>query len=482
MSSDTEGGLAALTRSLLGDLALFSYPDCKWVKPVHDADSERLLDVLIVGGGQSGLAAAHGLIRSGVDNILVLDQNPAGYEGVWETFARMSELRTPKALFGIEQGLSELSLQRWYIAQHGRAAWDEVNRVPRTVWMQYLRWFRETLALPVVNDTSVLDVREGDGGLVVEAMQEGARKSFKVRLVVLATGHDGAGAWSVPAVIRDALPANRYDHSNGPIDLAALKGKRVGILGHGASAFDTAASVLGAGALGADLCFRRKSLPVVNPHRHIETMGVLTHFTEFSDATRWAVARHFQIHDQPPADSGFFAATALPGFRMHAGSPWESVAMEGDAIRVTTPRATFLFDHVIAATGYEVDLASRPELKTLAPLVARWKDRYTPPRETAQPMLGEFPYVDDHYEFMEREPGTATWVNRVFAFNVCAYVSMCPHSTSISGHRYCLPRLICGVTKRLALDQEAVLMADLEAYDSIDLDVPAHLRSAVAAE
>jgi cation diffusion facilitator CzcD-associated flavoprotein CzcO len=474
--------LAELERAIRDDLALFSYPDRKWVKPVFDKNGERLLDVLIVGGGQSGLAAAHGLIRSGVDNVLVLDQNPAGYEGVWETFARMSELRTPKALFGIEQGLSELSLQRWYIAQHGRAAWDAVNRVPRTVWMNYLRWFREILALPVINDVSVRDVREGDGGLVVEAIQDGEARTYKARLVVMATGHDGAGNWTVPSFIRDALPASRYDHSNETIDFGKLKGKRIGILGHGASAFDVAASALEAGAMSADLCFRRKSLPVVNPHRHIETAGLLTHFYEMSDATRWAVARHFQIHDQPPADSGFFAATALPGFRMHTGSPWESVAMEGNAIRVATPRANFMFDHIIAATGYEVDLATRPELTTLAPLVALWKDRYAPPPGLEQPMLGAFPYLDSHYEFREKVAGSAPWVSRVFAFNVSAYISMCPHSTSISGHRYCLPRLIRGVTKRLALDQEAGLIADLEAYDSVDLEIPAQWRSAAAAD
>lgn len=477
LQSETE--LAEAARAAL---RLFSYPDHNWVTPVFGSDGEAMLDVVIVGGGQSGLAAAHGLKRAGVNNIVVLDSHAAGEEGVWKTFARMSELRTPKGLFGLEQGLNALSLQHWFIGQYGYAAWEGLNRVPRLVWARYLRWFRETLDLPVENNVAVHNIIEGECGTDVKTIKDGAEKTYHARFVVLATGHDGAGQWTVPTFISETLPTSRYDHSNGPIDFAALKGRRIGVLGHGASAFDAAAAALEAGAVRVDLCFRRTKMPLVNPHRHIETAGMLLHFPDLPDATRWAVARHFQIHDQPPADSGFFAATAYPGFHMHAGSPWQHVEMASDVIKVTTPRAEFEFDHVIVATGYKVDLAARPELKTLAPLVARWKDRFTPPDDLECPMLGEFAYVDKHYEFMERDPSVAPWVNRVFAFNVSAYVSMCAHSTSISGHRYCVPRLLDGVTQRLMMEQADTLVAELEAYNNIDLDVPAHLRAAIAAE
>ncbi len=466
-----------LAQRVRGELTLFSYPERNWVSPRLDPDGTPMLDVLIVGGGQSGLAVAHGLRRAGVVNIAVLDQAGAGREGVWENFARMSELRTPKGLFGMEQGVSALSIQHWYIGQYGRVAWEALTRVPRKDWAAYLRWYRETLALPVVSDTAVHDIRKGDGGLIVETVSAGAAKTFHARLVVLATGHDGAGRWAVPEFITSALPASRFDHSNGPIDFAALKGKRVGVLGHGASAFDASVAALEAGAARVDLCFRRKRLPLVNPHRHIETAGMLTHFPELPDETRWNVARYFQRHDQPPAEAGFFAATAMDGFHMHAGAPWTRVAMEGDAIRVTTPRETFTFDHVIAATGYTVDLASRAELTSLAPVVARWRDRYTPPADAEQTMLGDFPYLGSHYEFESRRPDANSWVSRVFAYNVSAYVSMCPHSTTISGHRFCLPRVVRGITGRLMREEAGNVMAALEAYDNADLVVPVHLRA-----
>jgi len=464
------------------DLALLSYPAKEWVKPAPERDGQHVYDVLIVGAGQTGLAISHSLIRQGVTNILVLDKNPEGYEGVWDDFARMETLRTPKALCGIELGTASLSVQRWYIAKHGQEAWDAIQRIPRLEWMDYLRWFRRLLDLPVRNDVQVSDVRDGSDGIVlVDCMEGEKRETLAARYVVLATGFDGAGRWAVPEVITDNLPPERYSHSNGPIDFAALKDKRIGVLGHGASAFDASAAALEASAASVDLCFRRKRLPVVNPHRHLETAGSLAFFPELSDATRWAIAKHFKTVDQPPAHSGFYAATKFADFHIHTDAAWEAISLDGDgAIRVTTPHETFTFDHLIPATGYVVDFTARPELTSLAPHVLLWKERFTPPAGEEHSMLGEFPYLGVDYQFLVKTPGEAPWLGRVFAFNFSGAVSMGPHSTSISGHKYALPRLVRGLTQRLFLDQEESVMPDLVAYDEIDLNIPAALQGRAA--
>lgn len=269
--------LSALSARARHELDMLAYPALPWVKPREHGSGAHVYDVLIVGGGQSGLAIAHGLIREGITNIVCIDRNPAGYEGPWETFARMGTLRTPKFLVGTELGFPSLSIQSYYVARFGRDAWDAIDRVPRTHWMDYLRWYRQVLKLPGRNDTHVLAIgRARDGVIPVEVETNGAPQRLHARRVVVATGYDGCGEWRIPSDIRSAVPADRVFHSNGPIDFAPMRGKRVGVLGHGASAFDNAARALAEGARCVDLCFRREKLPLINPHRWIEFVGFLS--------------------------------------------------------------------------------------------------------------------------------------------------------------------------------------------------------------
>jgi cation diffusion facilitator CzcD-associated flavoprotein CzcO len=464
----------ALADQAQAEAALLAYPDQPWVVPVT-VDGAACADVLVVGGGQSGLAIAQGLRRNGVVNVAVLDARPAGQEGVWENFARMSELRSPKAQNGMEFGQPSLSVQKWYQARYGVAAWERIARVPRCDWMAYLRWYRTVLDLRVENDVAVTDIRRGPrpGVLAVETSR-GVRFA---RSVVLATGFDGGGTWRMPAVVASALPAGRYDHACTPIDFRSFRGKRLGILGHGASAFDAAVMALKQGAARVDLCFRRPALPEVNPHRHLDSPGLMAHWPALSDHVRWNIARHMRAFDQPPGVASFEAAIALPGFHMHAASAWEEVSLDGLDIRVKTPRKAFLFDHVICATGYQLDLSARPELRGLAQRVTLWRDRFQPvPGETNEE-LGAFPYLSEGYEFQPADPAD-DWIGRVHAFNFAAFVSTGPHSTSISGHKHALPRLLRALVRRLLLEQEDGILTALRAYDERDLVVPPGLRQA----
>jgi cation diffusion facilitator CzcD-associated flavoprotein CzcO len=86
-------------------------------------------DVVIIGGGQSGLGAAFGLLRERISNLLILDENPAGFEGPWDTYARMATLRTPKHLGAIEQGVASLSFRAWWEAQHGGEDWEALGKI-----------------------------------------------------------------------------------------------------------------------------------------------------------------------------------------------------------------------------------------------------------------------------------------------------------------------------------------------------------------
>lgn len=478
--SDTNGGLTALAARVRYELDMLAYPATPWVKPRLHASGEHVYDVLIVGGGQSGLTVANGLIREGIANILCLDRSPAGYEGPWETFARMGTLRTPKFLVGTELGYPSLSIQSYYVARFGKAAWDAIDRVPRTHWMDYLRWYRQVLGLPVQNDTTVLSIgRAQDGVITVEAETKGKPARFYARRIVLATGYDGCGEWRIPAEISAAVDPERVFHSNGPVDFERMRGKRVGVLGHGASAFDNAARALAEGATSVDLCFRRKKLPLINPHRWIEFVGFLKHFPDLSDRTRWQVNLHFKKYDQPPARWGFAEAHSYERFAMHPGCPWLKLTQKPDGgIDIETPKGKMIFDYLICATGSALDFGLRPELALFRDEILSWRDVFTPPAAETHPTLGFFPYLGSYYEFKSRPGGDAETLGRIYAFNFSGIVSMGPHSTSVSGHKYSVPRVLRGLTRAIMLEQESALMPDLAAYDESDLNMPQALAAA----
>ena len=454
------------------DLAALSYPATSWVMPRVTPQGAPVHATIVVGAGQSGLAIAAALRRDGVDDIVVLDSSPAGREGVWDTFARMEELRTPKVLNGMDFGCPSLSVQAWYTARHGAADWVALDRIPRQAWADYLKWYRATLDIAVENDAAVTDIRAASDGCLAVGSRCGTTSTTRfARTVVIATGFDGAGDWRVPDLVSQALPRDRYDHTNGPVDVARLRGARVAVLGHGASAFDNANAALAAGAARVDLCFRRDRLPRINPHRHLENAGTMTHYPWLDPATRWSIARHFRVADQPPPRRAFEAAMAHPRFHLHPASPWLSVRLDQESLAVETPRGTLLCDHLLCATGVGVDLASRPELTSLAPAVALWRDRYEPPVAEADARLAAYPFLDVDFSFTPRD-AEAAWVGQVFCFNGAAAVSQGPHATSISGHRHAVPRLVRGVTGRLFVQQAAGVLDRLASYAEIDLELP----------
>ena len=85
----------------------------------------------------------------------MFDRSPEGKEGPWVTYARMETLRSPKQLAGPAFGLGALTFQAWLRVQFGAIAWDQLYRIPRPMWMDYLRWCRRVLDIPAENGVSV---------------------------------------------------------------------------------------------------------------------------------------------------------------------------------------------------------------------------------------------------------------------------------------------------------------------------------------
>lgn len=155
----------------------------------------------------------------------------------------------------------------------------------------------------------------------------------------------------MPDVVAASLPKSLYAHTCADIDFAGLAGKRLAILGGGASAFDNAQYALEAGVGEVHVFVRRAELPRVNPircakrasacprawvcaaaglqlqtqgtlltaacaaaassvaaldptqrtsslNRFMEQDGFLRHFSDLDDATKYAGIAHFMQYNQ----------------------------------------------------------------------------------------------------------------------------------------------------------------------------------------
>ncbi len=440
----------ALRARIAHDLECLSYPSRPWVRP-RDADG-AILNCAIVGGGQYGQSLAFGLARDRVDRVVVFDANPAGFAGPWMTFARMIMLRTPKDLTGPDMGVGSLTFRAWYEARYGLEAWDTLFRIRRPDWQAYLNWHREVTGIDVRPASRVTRVAPVAADLFeVDVASAGQTLTYRARTVILASGAEGSGARSVPPLFAP-LPRDCYAHTNDSIDFSRLVGKRVGILGAGASSFDNATAALEAGAASADVCFRRPQLPLSNPRRWMEFAGFLAHYPELPDHQRWRYMKRLYDISQPPPEPTFKRAVGLAGFRLRPATPWLALREQDGVVIVATPHGAIEYDFVIAGTGISVDLAQRPELATIAPHVALWGDRFVPAPDEADDRLARFPYLDRYGAFMERTPGSAPWAGRLFAIFRAATLSLGPSSASNSNIRYTAPRMVSGVTRALFLD------------------------------
>jgi cation diffusion facilitator CzcD-associated flavoprotein CzcO len=458
-------GLAALAAQVRADLAKTAHPSQPWLTPVAGPDGRLALDVLIVGAGQSGLAIAFALRRSQVSNILVVDKAEDGREGPWLTYARMSTLRSPKDYTGPDLDMPSLTYQAWHEAKLGEKSWRDLDLIPREDWADYLVWYRKVLDLPVQNGCEVTDIAPAANGLL-KATLRGARgeETLYARKIVLATGQEGMGDWSIPEPLRH-LPASRCVNCAVPIDFAALRGRRVAVIGAGASAFDNAGMALEAGASTVHLLCRRAEVQLVQPYRWLTFRGFLRHFSDLDDAWRWRFMRAIlELREGFPQQT-YDRCAHHAGFYLHEGAPIEAAHETSNGIILRTPRGDIAADFVICATGIIMNFAGRAELQRCAHNIARWADRYTPPPEETNARLSAFPYLSDDYALCERVPSETPWIADIHLFAIASTMSFGPSGSSINAMTTAVPKLVHGLTRGLFRADIDKHWAAFKAYD-----------------
>jgi putative flavoprotein involved in K+ transport len=178
------------------------------------------LDVIVIGGGQAGLAVAHYLRRTRLTHIVLDAAHAPG--GAWRSTWPTLRLFSPA---------DASSLPGWPMpaARDTYPTRDEV--------VEYLTRYEQRVKLPVQRPVRVAAVRRAAGGFAVV----GESGTLAARAVVSATGT--AGAPYVPSVPGQGRFTGRQLHSvdyGGP---EAFAGQRVAIVGAGNSAAQILAEV-----------------------------------------------------------------------------------------------------------------------------------------------------------------------------------------------------------------------------------------------
>lgn len=451
-----------------------------WVRPRAGVDH----NVVIVGGGQSGVAIAYGLRRKGVGGVEVIDQAEPGRAGIWRNIARMDQLRTPKTMPGPEGDNAALGFRAWYETLNGAAAFDALDRIPTSAWADYLSWFRETTQTNVRYGTRLVEIEPDGDVLRLHLQSDGTPRTETARKLVLATGYGGAGGPNVPAFV-NSLPGDVWTHTTGRIPVETLGGRIVGIIGAGSNAFDAAAVALEAGAAEVHLFSRRSSIayqgvppqtasrPRPQPAPQPVDRGypnLLELAYELPDVVRW---RNFVLRERGvasvPLDS-LDRAMAFDNFGIHLETSLTDVELAGNRqISATAGRDSMRFDYLIAATGYRIDLAAQPELGRIHDVIALWSDRHVPARGEEDAGAAAHPYLGPGFEFMPRGDGGAPFLRNIHCFNLAAALSFgipVGDVPSMVDH----PRLVTAIARDLYL--ESVDTAAHERYFNMPAAAP----------
>ncbi|MGY9054170.1 MAG: NAD(P)-binding domain-containing protein [Alphaproteobacteria bacterium] len=462
--------LAELETDLARDLAMLNYPPAPWVPESVSAVGEPVADVLIAGAGMLGLTVAFALKRQGIGRLRLIDSAPVGHEGPWITYARMETLRSPKHLDGPAMGLPSLTCRAWFEAQWGEAAWAELDKIPRAMWMDYLNWYRHALGFEVENGVTLTAIRHAPHGLDLDLRHaDGPTETMAARKLVLATGREGQARMRVPAPLAPFMGAG-VSHTSQPIDFAALQGQDVAAIGLGASTIDNAAEALEAGARQVTLLVRSSYVPRVNKAKGT-VYGGLTHgFPDLSPAWRLKLLDYIASEKVAPP-----RGSVVRVFKHHANAAlWldasvRSVAREGGRLHLETKQGALLVDHVILGTGFAIDMGTPPELAPYAEAIATHADVLADIATPEQAEWLDFPLLSPSFQLQEREPGTSPALEHIHCFTYAAAMS---HG-NVSGD---IPQVSDGATRlargmasdlfRAGLDQH---WTKLEAFDDPEL-------------
>lgn len=460
--------LAQLEAQVRRDLEVLEYPSKSWLPTVNGPNGEHVYDVVVAGGGHCGVTAAFALMRERITNIIVLEKGPVGREGPWQSYARMPDLRTRKAVTGNELGYPCLTFRSYFEAREGLEAYGKLQRISCDEWTCYLLWLRKILSIPVQNHSEVQLIEPAGRLFRLTVEHAGKREAIYARRVVMTTGPLSMGGSVIPDVVSGKLPKSAWASVYEDRDFREFRGKRVVVVGAGASAFDNAGTLLELGAARVDLLMRRPKIPPVSVIRWTDWSGFLQTYADLEDAQKWAMMHQVQRTAAPPTIRAIERVEKWDNFHIHFSSPLLDTGMDEDKVWIKTPSETVRTDFVLLATGFMFDLKQNPALAPFVDEIALWKDRYTPPDGGGSEKYKNSPYLGRQYQFSEKTPGRAPYLKHIFCYNQSSTLSMGP-TGRVSGLKYGIKRLMNGVCGSFVREDYEYHLQSVTNYKSTEM-------------
>lgn len=332
----------------------------------------KLCDVVIIGAGPYGLSVAAHLRGAKVDFRIFgspmhtwIEHMPGGMRLKSEGSA--SSLFDPGSQFTLET----------YCKEKGLPYADVGLPVPRETFVAYGLEFQKRF-VPELEHKSVTSLRRDSGAYHIR-LQDG--EVFSARRVVVAVG---LSYYEYTPPVLSSLPESHRSHSSNHKSFDQFKGKQVIVIGAGSSALDTAALLHQAGG-NVQVVARASAIrlwdPPPPPPSNVfqwlrEPMsGLGRGWKLFMCANAPLIFRLMPLQFRldkvkrvlGPSPAWFIKKDVEGKVPLHPGLAIKDARVENGRVKLEVidnagAGRTFEADHIIAATGYRVDLRRLPFL------------------------------------------------------------------------------------------------------------------------
>lgn len=328
------------------------------------------LPLLIIGAGPFGMALSAYARHHGLHHVLV--GRPMGF---WREHMPAGMLLRSGSDWHLDP-LNEATIAR-YLATQGLAP-AAAEPLSRERYLDYCEWFQRQKGITALAaSVQRLEYRD-EGEPFLEAVLEDGRV-LAARSVVLAVGFRYFP--HVPASFATGLPASRCAHTCDLVDLAALRGKRVLIIGGRQSAFEWAALLREQGATAVTLAYRHDTPAFATADWSwipplVDALATDPGwFRRLTAAEREALSQRLWAEGRLKLEPWLAARVTVPGIRLLPHRAVTSCQEVAGEIRANLSDGTALaVDQIVLATGYQVDVGRIPFLaagNTLPRLASR---------------------------------------------------------------------------------------------------------------